>query len=129
MNQVEQLNNDARDALQQHNLGTENLGRIKKSLAATRKIVLGEEALDHVLNSMIEALFDSRHIEEVFAEDNEIRKLMNAAIQKYLGVDEELDREIRGRLRNLREGTAEWELEYNRLIEQMRTRQVQAASY
>ena len=35
-------------------------------------------------------------------------------------VREELDREVRGRLKNLREGTSEWEIEYGRLIEQMR---------
>ena len=33
---------------------------------------------------------------------------------------EELDREVRGRLKNLREGTSEWEVEYGRLIDQMR---------
>jgi hypothetical protein len=47
---------------------------------------------------------------------------MHLAMKKYLGVDEELDREVRGRLKNLREGTSEWEVEYNRLIDQMRHR-------
>ena len=32
---------------------------------------------------------------------------------KYLGVDAELDREVRHRIKNLREGTVEWEDEYN----------------
>lgn len=122
MNQVDKVNHDAREALNHHNLGIENLGRIKRSLAETRKVILGEEALDHVLGLMIEALFDSKHIEEVYSEDNEIRLLMHAALKKYLGVDEELDREVRGRLKNLREGTSEWEVEYNRLIDQMRNR-------
>ena len=56
------------------------------------------------------------------SEDNEIRLLILGAMKKYLGVDEELDREVRGRLKNLREGTSEWEVEYNRLIDQMRNR-------
>jgi len=120
MNDVEQLNHDAHETLQRHNLGIENFGRVKRTLAGNRKVVLGEEAEEHVINLMIGALFDSKHIEEVFAEDTEIRKLTHEAMRKYLGVDEELDREVRGRLKNLREGTSEWELEYNRLIDQMR---------
>ncbi|MEZ4273523.1 MAG: DUF507 family protein [Myxococcota bacterium] len=107
-NQVEKVNTDAREALERHHLGIENLGRIKRSLAENRKVVLGEEALDYVINRIIESLFDSRHIEEVFEEDNEIRKMVLGAMRKYLGVDEELDREVRGRLKNLREGTSEW---------------------
>ena len=56
----------------------------------------------------------------MFAEDEEIRTMINTAIGKYLGVDEELDREVRHRLKHFREGTAEWEVEYAQLINQMR---------
>ena len=127
LNEVDQVSHDAREMLQRHDLGIEQLGRIKRSLAEQRNVILGDEALDHVLNRMIEALFDSKHIEEVYAEDNEIRQHMHAAMKKYLGVDEELDREVRGRLKNLREGTSEWEVEYNRLIDQMRNRLSESA--
>ena len=120
MNEVDKLSNDAKEALIRHDLGIEHFGRVKRSLAETRKIIVGEEALDYVINSIIAGMFDSHHIEEVFAEDNELRMLVHESMKKYLGVDEELDREVRGRLKNLREGTSEWELEYGRLIEQMR---------
>jgi len=120
LNDVDAVNSDAHDALEKHKLGLEHLGRIKRSLAEARKVVVGDNAQEHVLELLINGLFDSRHIEEVFAEDNEIRKIVFEAMRKYLGVDEELDREVRGRLKNLREGTSEWELEYNRLIDQMR---------
>ena len=69
---------------------------------------------------ILDSLFNSKNIEEVFAEDMDLRKLVQESIRKYLGVDEELDREVRGRLKNLREGTSEWEVEYGRLIDQMR---------
>jgi uncharacterized protein len=120
MNDIDKVQNDARDALQRHGLGIEQLGRIKKSLADSRKLVTGEGALEYVIDKVIGSLFESRHIEEVFSEDHEIRKMVHDAMKKYLGVDEELDREVRGRLKNLREGTTEWEVEYGRLIEQMR---------
>jgi uncharacterized protein len=121
MNALDQLNTDATEALQRHGFSHSMLGKVKKSIADQRKMVIGDEAEEHVVNELINSLFNSKHIEEVFMEDNELRKLVDAAMKKYVGVDEELDREVRGRLKNLREGTAEWEVEYGRLIEQMRS--------
>ncbi len=120
MNDLDRLTNDARELVERNSLPAEMLGRVKKSLADSRKIVLGEQSYEHILDRLIEGLFSSKNIEEVFAEDNEIRVMVRDAMTKYLGVDEELDREVRGRLKNLREGTTEWEIEYGRLIEQMR---------
>ena len=120
LNDLDRITADAHDALQRHNLPAESLGRIKRSLAESRKVVLGDGALDHVIDQLIAALFGSKNIEEVFAEDQELRQMVNETLGKYLGVDEELDREVRGRLKNLREGTTEWEVEYSRLIDRMR---------
>jgi hypothetical protein len=120
LNALDQLTSDAHDALQRHNLPSESLGRVKRSLAESRKVITGDGALDYIMDRMIESLFNSKNIEEVYFDDPELRKLLVESITKYLGVDEELDREVRGRLKNLREGTAEWETEYGRLINQMR---------
>jgi hypothetical protein len=120
LNDLDRISADAHDALQRHGLGIEALGRVKRSLAETRRVVMGDGALEHVIDRIINSLFSSKNIEEVFFEDQELRKLVTDSIRKYLGVDEELDREVRGRLKNLREGTSEWEVEYGRLIDQMR---------
>lgn len=120
VNEVDQLTTDAHETLQRHDLPIEMLGRVKRTLAENRKVIVGEEALDHVLALLIGGLFDSVNIQEVFSEDNELNKMILDSMNKYIGVDEELDREVRGRLRNLREGTSEWEIEYGRLIDQMR---------
>ncbi|MBC7792853.1 MAG: DUF507 family protein [Clostridia bacterium] len=121
LNAVDQVSTDATEAMQRHNFTHAMLGKVKKSIADQRKVIIGEETEEHLVGRVIDALFNSRHIEEVFVEDHELRKLVTAAMRKYVGVDEELDREVRGRLKNLREGTAEWEIEYGRLIEQMRS--------
>lgn len=120
LNELDRLSADAHDALQRHSLPLESLGRVKRSLAETRRVIMGEGAFEHVVDRIIDALFNSKNIEEVFFEDQDLRKLVQDSIRKYLGVDEELDREVRGRLKNLREGTSEWEVEYGRLIDQMR---------
>ncbi|OGQ77182.1 MAG: hypothetical protein A2289_20970 [Deltaproteobacteria bacterium RIFOXYA12_FULL_58_15] len=126
LNDLDRIATDAKETMVRHNLPVEMTPRIKKTIADTRKIIVGAEALDFVIDRMIKGLFNSKNIEEVFVEDHEIRALVSESMKKYLGVDEELDREVRGRLKNLREGTSEWEVEYNRLIEQMRQRHQQA---
>lgn len=120
LDSLDKVTSDAHDALQRHSLPPETLGRVKRSLAESRQVIVGEGALEFVISRIIEALFNSKNIEEVFSEDNELRLMVTESIRKYLGVDEELDREVRGRLKNLREGTIEWETEYGRLIDQMR---------
>ncbi len=120
LNELDRISADAHDAIQRHGLPQETLGRVKRSLAESRKVTTGEGAVEYVIDRIIEALFSSKNIEEVFSEDLELRRMVLDSLRKYVGVDEELDREVRGRLKNLREGTSEWEFEYGRLIDQMR---------
>ena len=121
LNNVEQLNNDTKDALVRHGFTQEMYGKVKRSLATNRKLIIDMGAQDFILGQVLGALFNSDNVEEIFAEDHELNKMISLSLGKYLGVDEELDREVRGRLKNLREGTAEWEIEYSNLIEQMRS--------
>ncbi len=121
LNDVEQLNNDAKDALSRHKLSMDALARVKKNIASKRKLVVGSGDLEFVQSLMLDSLFNSTNIQEVFADDEELKEMIQAAMGKYLGVDAELDREVRNKLKNLREGTPEWESEYNRVIGQMRS--------
>lgn len=120
LNQTEQLSNDARDQLERRGLSQEKYGLVKRAMAEQRNLKIGDDALDFVLDQLVESLFASKHISEVFAEDHELRAFLRDILGKYSGVDEELDREARSRLRNLREGTPEWDVEYQRTIKQLR---------
>lgn len=120
LNAEEKLGNDAREHLERHKLPQEKYGLVKRALAEQRKIKIGEDALDFILDSVNGALFSSEHVTEVFAEDHDLRKKVREIMGKYSGVDEELDKEARSRLRNLREGTPEWDIEYQKTIRQLR---------
>jgi uncharacterized protein len=120
LDELDKITHDAHEALVRHGLASDALGRVKRSLADARGIRMGEGAEEFIIDRVVKGLFNSKNIEEIFAEDQDIRKAVKEAMDKYVGVDEELDREVRGRLKNLREGTSEWEVEYGRLIEQMR---------
>ena len=62
----------------------------------------------------------SPHIEEIFAEDTVLRKRMADVLKKHMLVDQELDEEVRRKIRNLEEGTATWEVEYGKVLDQLK---------
>jgi hypothetical protein len=51
-----------------------------------------------------------------------MRRKLKDIVKKHMMVDEELDKEVRQRIRNLEEGTQTWEIEYNRVLEQMKSK-------
>ncbi len=119
-NAEDRLNQETRDTLARRGLSAERFAQVKKGLADARGHKTGEEGTEYVINQMIEALMHSRNVEEVFAEDHEMRKKITETMRKYLGIDEEIDREARGRLKNMREGSADWDVEYERLVGQLK---------
>ncbi|MEM1024711.1 MAG: DUF507 family protein [Myxococcota bacterium] len=119
-NAEDRLNQETKDALTRRGLSAERFGQVKRGLSEARGHKTGEEGLEYVIDQMLEALMHSRNVEEVFAEDHEMRKKISETMRKYLGIDEEIDREARGRLRNMREGSAEWDVEYERVVGQLK---------
>ena len=119
-NSEDKLNQDTREALSRRSLSPDRFAQVKKSLAEARNHKTGEDGLEYVINQMLEGMMHSRNVEEVFAEDHEMRKKVQLTMIKYLGIDEEIDRDARSRLKNLREGSAEWEIEYEKIIGQLK---------
>jgi hypothetical protein len=109
-NAEDRLNQETRDALSRRGLSPDRFAQVKKGLAEARSHKTGEEGAEYVINQMLEGLMHSRNIEEVFAEDHEMRRKIATVI----------DREARGRLKNLREGSAEWDVEYERIVGQLK---------
>ena len=116
MNEEERIVTEAKDTIARRGFSQDRFAQVKKSLAEARGFKIGDDGIEHVIHQMLEALFASKNIAEVFADDQEIRRFMRETVDKYTSVNEDLDREARNRLKNLREGTAEWEIEYPRMI-------------
>ena len=115
-----EITEKAKDMLQKKNLPYEQFGKVKRTLAHEKGMGLGEEGLEWMTNQMIESFMQSPHIEEIFAEDGVLRKRMADILKKHMLVDEELDEEVRRKIKNLEEGTATWEVEYTKVLDQMK---------
>jgi hypothetical protein len=110
----------AKDLLQKRNLPYEHFGKIKRQIAAEKAFGLGDEGLDWMTTQMIESFMQSPHIEEVFADDATLRKKMTDILKKHMQIDDEIDAEVRRRIKNLEEGTATWEVEYQKALDQIK---------
>ncbi|MBX3258529.1 MAG: DUF507 family protein [Labilithrix sp.] len=70
-----------------------------------------------MLDQVVEMLLHSAHVDEVFAEDVELRRKMAPIFKRYMAADSELEAEVRAQLKHVKEGTSQWDIEYSRVLE------------
>ncbi len=115
-----EITEKAREHLKATGLSFEHFGRVKRAKAEERDFALGEEGIRYMSNQMLEILMQSTHVEEIYSEDREIRAKLEAVLQKFMTLDEEIDEEVRKRLKNLEEGSSAWDIEYKSMLLKMK---------
>lgn len=110
----------AKETLEKRKLDYGQFGQLKRKAAEERGLALGEEAPTWIANQVVEAFMHSPHVDEVFTEEGALRKKIRELVRRQMQVEDELDAEVRRRLKNLSEGTAAWDLEYGRTLEQIK---------
>lgn len=110
----------AKDILEIRGLSYSNFGRVKRQLADEKDFGLGEESLSWICNQLLEIFMQSAHVDEIYADDPTLRRKMKDILSKHMAVDDELDREVRDRIKNLEEGTQSWDIEYSRVMDQIK---------
>lgn len=116
----ERVNQATKEALERRGYDHSKFQQVKREMADVRGFKMGDEGIEYVIGQMIEFLLISRNVEEVYSEDPVLRKKIFAIFRKHLDVEAELDREARARMKNIPEGTAEWEIEYARNLEMIK---------
>jgi uncharacterized protein len=115
-----ELTDKAKDVMEKRKLAYGQFGKIKRALAEEKEFGLGEDTLPWICNQLLETFMHSQHVDEVYADDATLRRRIKDVLKRHMAVDEELDAEVRQRIKNLEEGTSTWELEYNRVMEQIK---------
>ena len=119
---IEALSERARDLMAERNLPPSELGRTRRLVADQRKIKIGDEAIDYLLDQLLEMLMHSNNVDEVYAEDYELRRRMREPLRRQEVEEESLQQEVRSKLKHVQEGTALWEVEYRRMMEDIKRR-------
>lgn len=111
-----EVNDKAKSLLEGRGLSSTEFNRVKRLTAEQKGIKVGDEMMDFLLDQLIEILMHSSNVDEVFAEDHALRRRMRPILKKYLDIDEELDAEVRGKIKHVQEGSRTWEIEYQRVM-------------
>src|SRR5580704_8058914 len=117
-----QVNDRAKDVLERTGKSQADYQRVRALVAEEKGIKVGDDALDYLLDQVVEMLMHSNNVEEVFVEDIDLRRTMAPVFKKHMAVDSTLDTEVRAQLRHVREGTRDWEIEYAKVLEQVKRR-------
>jgi uncharacterized protein len=110
----------AKDRMEATGAERQDLNKIKRALAEQKGLGLGEEGISWILDQMVLMLMRSPNVDEVYSEDASIRRKMRTVLQKHMTVDDEIDKEVRSKIKNLQEGTQTWEVEYAKVMAQVK---------
>jgi hypothetical protein len=120
LRQERQVSDEAKERMEVRGLPYSQLSKMKSSVAKERQVPIGEDMLPYLLEQVLTMLFHSANVEEVFAEDHVLRKKMTTILKRHMEVEGELDREVRSKIKNLEEGTATFEIEYQRVMDELK---------
>jgi len=111
-----EINERAKDLIAKRGLTYSSIGKLRRALAQEKNFKLDDDALDYIVEQMIEIMFSSAHVEEVFGEDHDINRIIAPIMRKHMSIDD-LDKEVRQKIKHLQdaEGTMNWEFEYGRV--------------
>ena len=115
-----QLTEEAKDLAQSRGLDYGAHQKIKRQLADRRKFGLYEDAVGYIANQVIETLLHTQHVEEIYGEDHQLRANIAPVLKKHMGDQDRLDQEVRRRIKNLEEGTQDWEIRYRQTLERLK---------
>ena len=115
-----EINERAKDILERTGRPQSEFNRVRQLAADEKGIKLGDEALDYILDQVVEIFHHSANVDEIFAEDVELRRKMAPVFKKHMAVDDGLDAEVRAQLRHVKEGTRDWDIEYHKVLERLK---------
>jgi len=111
---------EAKNRMEIRGLPYSQLGKTKSAVARERQLAIGDDMLPYLLDQLLTMLFHSGNVEEVFADDLTLRTKMTKIMRRHLEVEGELDQEVRSKIKNLQEGTATFEIEYQRVMDELK---------
>ena len=117
-----EVNDRAKDVLERTGKPQTDYQRVRALVADEKGIKVGDETLDYLLDQVVEMLMHSGNVDEVYVEDIELRRRMAPVFKRHMAVDASLDADVRAQLKHVREGSRDWEVEYGKVLEQVKRR-------
>lgn len=117
-----ELVEEAKNRMEMRGLGYSHLGQVRNQLAKERGQPTNEDTLPYILDQILNILFHSNNVEEIYADDSHLRTRITPILRRHMEVDTDLDREVRSKIKHLEEGTASFDVEYSKVMSQIKKR-------
>ena len=117
----QEISTKAREIAERRGSASE-VGRIKRELAKQRGVGLGDDAIDYLLGQIVEMLMNSSNVDEIFAEDHQLKLAMRKPMRAEYALGEQMEETLRKRMKHVKEGSADWEIEYQRMRDEVSRR-------
>lgn len=111
---------EAKERMQREGLGYSQLGRVRQRVAKEMGFPQQDETLPYLIDQILNMLFHSANVAEIYADDTTLRKKMTPILRRHMEVESGLDAEVRSKIKNLQEGTAAFEVEYAKVMDQIK---------
>jgi len=118
----EEISGKARETLQKRGISYTEFGKLKRMLAEEKGFEMGDKSLMWIANQIIECFMINNRVDEVYTEDYNLRRKIAQVFNEHLGIEEQVVREVKDRLKHLSEDSPEWEIEYQKLYQQIARR-------
>jgi hypothetical protein len=115
-----QLIDESKDRMEREGLGYGKLGKMRQRVAKEMGFPQQDETLPYLIDQLLNMLFHSNNVAEIYADDATLRKKMTPILRRHMEVDTGLDAEVRSKIKNLQEGTAAFEVEYAKVMDQIK---------
>jgi hypothetical protein len=117
-----ELRERVREHMELQNIAYDRYGKVRAQMAEEWGHPTGEDVERFLARQFVENFMISRFVEEVFAEDKDIYKAMLEILRKH-DVDERAIRdEALEKIKNIAEGTVEYEIALSRAIKDVKKR-------
>ena len=117
-----ELRDRCRDLMASNNIPYSDFGRTRKKLADEMGHPLGDDVDKFLARQFVENLLISPHIDEVFEEDRVMYRKVLEVLKGHDVNEEEIRTEALSRMKNVQEGTVDYEIMLQEQVKQAKKR-------
>ena len=114
------LRSEVQDYMASRKISYDRYGEIRKMKAQEHNHPVGDKVISYLASQFTEMFMNSASVEEVYADDREIRGKVFAILKKHNVNESELRDEAKAKLKHLKENSLEFQIRFPEALQEVR---------
>jgi hypothetical protein len=114
------LRSDIQDFMASRKISYDRYGEIRKMKAQEHNHPIGDKVMSYLASQFTEMFMNSASVEEVYADDKEIRGKVFGILKKHNVNESELREEAKAKLKHLKEDSLEFQIRFPEALQEIR---------